>query len=415
MRLAQAQPSGPEHRVSSDQASLDSPWSWWVAAVGVMVGAVSFGAVTSIPILLKPLSLHWNTGASTVALVHTSAMFGAAVGGLVLGRMLASVGFFRIALFAALATCLGLLAAASAESLTTLHLVYGLLIGGIGQGAFFSPLTAAVSQWFDRHRSVAIAVVACGQSVGGLVLPPVMRWGVDVMGWQAVLSCYALLAGASLTACAFAFRPSPPQHVRQPADPSVPEAGGLVSTGVLVMLGAGMALSNHASFIVIGHITAFGEERGFTPTAAAAVLSTILGVSLLSRLLVGQLSTKWGSYKVLVGTSILLAVATAGLALGHGPVALGVAAVAIGVAFGGYLPGYAILVRDIFPAEQAGRRITEIYFFAFVAAGIGSWTGGWIRDLTGAYTVPFWVAAVSAIAGAATLLSLRRSLRGRTL
>lgn len=397
--------------VSRNEPSLDSRWSWWVATVGVVIGALSFGAVTSVPILLKPLSLHWNTGASTVALVHTSAMFGAALGGLALERMLAAVGFFRIALFAALATSLGLLTAASAESLTTMHVVYGLLIGGIGQGAFFSPLTAAVSQWFDRHRSVAIAVVACGQSVGGLVLPPLMRWGVDIMGWQAMLSWYGLVAGAALMACAFVFRQSAPVPAHRHPDPSTSGATESVSARVLIMLGAGMALSNHASFIVIGHIIAFGEERGFTPTAAAALLSTILGISLVSRLSVGQLSAKWGSYKVLAGMSTLLAFATAGLALGHGPVALAAAAVAIGVAFGGYLPGYAILMRDIFPAEQAGRRIAEIYFFAFVAAGVGSWTGGWTRDITGGYAIPFWLAAASAVAGAAILLSCRRRLQ----
>lgn len=40
---------------------------------------------------------------------------------------------------------------------------------------------------------------------------------------------------------------------------------------------------------------------------------------------------------------------------------------------------------------------------------------GWIRDLTGAYMVPFWVAAASAIAGAAVVLSLRKNMRGRTI
>lgn len=388
----------------------DSLRSWWVATVGVLMGAISFGAVTSVPILLKPLSIHWNTGASTMALVHTSAMFGAALGGLALGRMLGWIGFFRISLFAAIATCLGLLIAASAESLTTMHVVYGLLIGGVGQGAFFSPLTAAVSQWFDRYRSVAIAVVACGQSIGGLVVPPVMRWSVDVMGWQAMLTWYGLIAGVMLTACAFAFRHTPPQQKVAACQFVIERKGAPSSNRVLVTLGAGMTLSNHASFIIIGHITAFGEERGFTPTAAAAVLSALLGVSLLSRLFVGQLSSKWGSYNMLTGMSILLAVATTGLALSNGPVTLGIAVVAIGVAFGGYLPGYAILVRDVFPTEQAGRRITEIYFFAFVAAGIGSWTGGWMRDLTGAYTIPFWIAAMTAVAGAGVVLSLRKTI-----
>lgn len=401
--------------MARSEAAPDSLRSWWVATIGVVIGALSFGAVTSIPILLKPLSLHWNTGASTVALVHTSAMFGAAFGGLVLGRMLSRFGFFRIALFGALASCVGLIFAAGAESLSTMHLVYGLLIGGIGQGAFFSPLTVAVSQWFHRHRALAIAVVACGQSVGGLVFPPVMRWGVEQIGWRATLTCFGLLAGAALTACAFAFRRPPPEDAPRHASLETMEMKGSNPTRAMLMLGAGMALSNHASFIVIAHMTAFGEEKGYTPAAAAASVSVMLGVTLLSRLSAGYLSARWGSYRVLVAMSILLAIGTTSLALAHGAVAIGVSAAFIGLAFGGYLPGYAILVREIFPAAQAGRRIAEIYFFAFVAAGVGSWTGGWTRDLTGAYTIPFWVAAASAIAGAATLLSLRRSLRGRTI
>ncbi|UUZ66138.1 hypothetical protein LP414_23135 [Polaromonas sp. P1(28)-13] len=62
-------------------------------------------------------------------------------------------------------------------------------------------------------------------------------------------------------------------------------------------------------------------------------------------------------------------------------------AVLVGLGFGGFVPGYAILVREMFPAAQAGRRIADIYFFRFVAAGIGSWTNGWLRDLTGGYAI----------------------------
>ncbi|MDO8777463.1 MAG: hypothetical protein Q7K57_53860 [Burkholderiaceae bacterium] len=86
-------------------------------------------------------------------------------------------------------------------------------------------------------------------------------------------------------------------------------------------------------------------------------------------------------------------------------------AVLIGLGFGGYMPGYAVLVREMFPAAQAGRRITEIYFFGFVAAGIGSWTSGWLRDLTGGYAIPFGVAACSAGLGVVGLLRLHQRLR----
>lgn len=275
-----------------EERSIESRYSWWVAAMTLVIASLSFGAVTSIPVLLKPLASHWEKGASTVALVHTSAMFGAAIGSLVLGRMLDRVGFFRIAILTATATGLGLLLAASARNLLTLHLAYGVLIGGIGQGAFFSPLTAAVSQWFDRHRALAIAIAASGQSVGGLALPPLMRWGADAIGWRATIGTYGLVAGVALMACAFAFRRAPPPHVLPPDLSGPSEAVRSAARGGFLMLGLCMALSNHASFMVIGHLTAFGEEQGFAPAAAAAVVSAMLGVTLVSRLSAGQLSLR---------------------------------------------------------------------------------------------------------------------------
>lgn len=399
--------------MSGAEAIADSRFSWRVAVTAAAMGALSFGAVASVPILLKPLSQDWQAGASTISLVYTSAMFGAAIGSVVLGRMLDRIGFFPIALFASVATALGLVLAASAQDLPVLHLLYGVLIGDIGQGAFFSPLTAAVSQWFERYRAVAIAVVACGQSVGGLLLPAVMRWGVDAVGWRGTLAVYGLTAGIALVACSFAFRRAPPRHVAPPerfaggASPRSPTRGGFL------MLGLCMALSNHATFIVIAHLTAFGEEQGFAPVAAAAGVSAMLGISLVSRLLVGHLSTRWGCYNFLLAMSVLLAIGSAVLALAPGPLGIVTGAMAMGLAFGAYLPGYAILVRELFPAAQAGRRISEIYFFAFVAAGIGSWTGGWSRDVTGGYFVPFWIAAASACSGAVMLLSCRSRLHGR--
>jgi len=393
------------------QASIESRWSWWVAGVGVVMVALSFGAVTSIPILLKPLARYWNTGASTIALVHTSAMMGAAVGGIVLGRMLDRLGFFRIALVAAGAIGLGLVLVASADSLLTFYLVYALLIGGIGQGAFFGPLAAAVSQWFDRHRGTAIAIVACGQSLGGLLLPPLMSWGVEAIGWRATLMSYGITAGLALMAGAFVFRRVPPLHFVRPAHSQCDETGRSLAPGGFLMLGACMALSNHASFMVIAHLTAFGEERGLAPIAAAGLVSAMLGVSLFSRLCIGQLSNRWSPYQVLLAMSILLALGVVCLANAQGRIPIGLGIIAIGLAFGGYLPGYAILVRELFPAAQAGRRIAEIYFFAFVAAGIGSWTSGWLRDLSGTYILPFWTAAASASLGAALLLQLRGRLQ----
>lgn len=394
-----------------ENRSIETAYSWRVAAVTLIIASLSFGAVTSVPILLKPLTHHWETGASTIALVHTSAMFGAAAGSLLLGRLLDKFGFFGIAMLAAVATGLGLVLAASAQNLLTLYLAYGVLIGGIGQGTFFSPLTAAISQWFDRNRALAIAIALSGQSVGGLVLPPLIRWGADVIGWRATLGTYGVVAGVALIACAFVFRRKPPAPVIVPLRSGAANVGEL-GRGAFVVLGFCMALTNHATFIVIGHLTAYGEEQGFAPAAAAGLVSVMLGVTLVSRLSAGMLSRRWGSFHVLLAMSLLAVFGVGWLALARGPGAITVGAILIGLAFGGYVPSYAVLVREMFPAAQAGRRIAEIYFFAFIAAGIGTWTGGWLRDATGGYAMAFLVAACSAGLGVILLLQLSSRLRG---
>lgn len=407
---------GPKGLVAADsramiETSVQTPYGWWVACVTLLIASISFGAVTSVPVLLKPMARDWQTGASTIALIHTSAMIGAAVGSLLLGRLLDRFGFFGVSVVAAVATSAGLVIAASAESLLTLHLAYGVLVGGIGQGAFFGPLAAAVSQWFDRHRALAIAIAASGQSVGGLTLPPLLRWSAEEYGWRQTIWSYGVVAGVILLACTLAFRRRPPRQLTTSPGGAAPTQAKIDRPG-FVLLGLCMALFNLATFIAIGHLTAFGEERGFTPAMAAAVTSVMLGVTLVSRLSMGRLSQRFGHYRALAGVSALHLLGVVLLAASGSGEAILLAVVLIGLGFGGYVPAYAVLVRELFPARQAGRRIAEIYFFAFVAAGAGSWLGGLARDLSGSYSLPFGLAAVSAVAGALLLMFLARRLQG---
>lgn len=376
----------------------------------LLITSLSFGAVTSIPILLKPLASDWNIGIAELSLVHMSAMFGAGIGSLLLGRVLDRYGFFHIALAGAVSTAVGLLLAATATHLITLYLVFGLLIGGVGQGAFFSPIMAALSQWFDRHQGLAMAIAASGQSVGGLFLPPLLRWGAQQVGWRSTLAIYGTVAGVILFICAFVFRRLPPSG-RAAEVPSIEQRlTERPTTYDFISLGMSLALFNLSAFVVMGHLTAFGEEQNFAPLAAATLLSVMLGVTLFSRLSTGYISVRWGTYRVLLGMSALYVLGVALLATSQSYFAVATSVVLIGLGFGGYIPGYAILVRKMFPTCEAGRRIAEIYFFAFMAAGMGSGLGGWLRDLDGDYFHTFIAATVAALAGMAVLISRRKIL-----
>lgn len=410
--------------------SIETAYGWWLAALSLLVASIGFGAATSVPILLKPIAHEWGASTSTLALVHTSMLIGAGFGGLLFGRILDRVGFFPLAVLGALATASGLVAASFSHSIGGLHLAFGLLVGMCGQGIFFSPLTAALSQWFDRHRPLAIAIAAAGQCMGGLVFPPILRIAARDHGWRAALLGFGIAGGLTLLACAFAFRRPPPSPAPQQAQAQRSEGEMLQSTAIttqkahathatghrapqalLIYLSTCLGLSSTATFVVMGHITAAGEELGATPAGAAALLSVMLGSGLATRLGTAQLAVRLGRYRMLVAASVLHLMGLLWLSFCSGYTATAIGVALIGLGFGGYLPSYGVLARELFPVSQAGRRISEIYFLSFITAGAGTWAGGLLRDMSGDYANAFRFAALIAAAGLAALLAQWHALK----
>jgi MFS family permease len=56
---------------------------------------------------------------------------------------------------------------------------------------------------------------------------------------------------------------------------------------------------------------------------------------------------------------------------------------------GGIVPSYAIIVREHFPAKEAGARTGTIIMATLVGMALGGWLSGKIFDVTGSYHAAF--------------------------
>mgnify|MGYP000681122367 FL=1 len=56
-----------------------------------------------------------------------------------------------------------------------------------------------------------------------------------------------------------------------------------------------------------------------------------------------------------------------------------------GFAQGGIVPSYALVVRDHFPAGQAGARVSLVLMATIVGMAVGGWAAGALYDATGSY------------------------------
>ncbi|KAI0225143.1 hypothetical protein LSAT2_023936 [Lamellibrachia satsuma] len=68
----------------------------------------------------------------------------------------------------------------------------------------YLPAVVIVGFYFDRRRSLATGISACGSSIGGVVVPPLLEYLVQVYGWEiAVLVVAGLMPLCFLAGRAF--------------------------------------------------------------------------------------------------------------------------------------------------------------------------------------------------------------------
>jgi MFS family permease len=53
------------------------------------------------------------------------------------------------------------------------------------------------------------------------------------------------------------------------------------------------------------------------------------------------------------------------------------------------VPRYALVIRECFPAHQAGGRVGVVMMMTLLGMALGGWMSGVLFDLTGSYRVAF--------------------------
>ena len=70
-------------------------------------------------------------------------------------------------------------------------------------------------------------------------------------------------------------------------------------------------------------------------------------------------------------------------------VSLFVISALFGLFQGGIVPSYAIIIREYFPAHEAGGRVGTVLMFTLFGMALGGWMSGKVFDLTGSYNAAF--------------------------
>jgi MFS family permease len=103
---------------------------------------------------------------------------------------------------------LALTLASRASSLTEFQLVYGILVG-VASGAFFAPMIAAASTWFEQNRSLAVSLVSAGMGVAPMTISPFARFLISTYDWRTAMLTIGVAAWILLIPAALLVRQPP--------------------------------------------------------------------------------------------------------------------------------------------------------------------------------------------------------------
>ena len=280
--------------------------------------------------------------------------------------------------------------ASRAESLTQFQLTYGILIG-LAASAFFAPMIAATTAWFEDNRSLAVSLVSAGMGVAPMTISPFARWLISTYDWRTAMLTIGILAWALLLPAAMLVR-------RPPTTANADTQPGLAADG------AGMSVAQalrSPQFLVLGltffaccaahsgpifHMVSYAILCGVAPMAAVTVYSVEGLAGLGGRLLLGILADRLGAKPVLIAGLMVQALAIGSYIFVSRLGEFYSLALIFGMAYGGVMPLYAVLAREYFGQHIMGTVFGAATMLSSIGMAFGPLAGGWIFDTFDAYS-----------------------------
>ena len=387
----------------------ESPYRWVVVALGGVMGCVALGAMFSLAVFLAPMSGETGWSRAGISFAMTINFIVMAFGSFAWGAASDRWGARICTLLGGVLLGLALVLASRATTLMGFQLTYGVLVG-LSASAFFAPMIATVTGWFETRRNLAVSLVSAGMGMAPLTISPLASWLITQYGWRAAMFSIGLLAWiVVIPASLFVRRPPAVAHAPTPSAPTAPDrsltVGKALTSPQFLILGFTFFLCCASHSGPIFHVVSYAMYCGLGSMAAVSVYSVEGLAGLGGRLLLGVLADRYGAKRILVTALAVQSVCIAAYLAVNELDEFYALAIVFGVAYGGGMPLYASLARDYFGQHIMGTVFGAATMLSSLGMSFGPVIGGWVFDHFGAYSW-LYIGSAAVAVGAVMLASL---------
>lgn len=400
-------------------------YAWIVLIAACVLSIVSRADSASFGVFIDPLVALFDWKRGDISFAYALAYFAGMPAMALMGWLGDRYGARVLMVAASCLISAGTVMLGHISELWHFYVIYGLFVGSLGNAAFTVLLPVIVTRWFNRHMGLALGIYWAALGAGPMIFAPLFRWLIETRGWEGTFT----LIGAAFAGILLVFSSLIRSHPQEmglapygadtgreepaPVSAAAPASVRSVLAQRPVWLLAGihhLGCVSHA--IILAHVVSMATLRGLSGVEAAGVLSTIAGVSIVSRFVCSILVERIGGRTLLAAAVFGQATSVLMLFFAQDVWVFYAFAVIFGLCYGGEMVGFPIINRQIFGTKAP---LSSIYSFEMLGAstgmGLGGWAGGFLFDMSGAYTGAIIASAATGYLALPLALALPRHRR----
>lgn len=436
----------------------------WIPLLGGLLGSTACGLLLyAFSVFIRPLQAQfgWSVTDVTLAYAIICLVFGLLTfpagrisdkygprNVVLFGGLFMAFGFFMVSTItppdpALLAAKDPTALAVAKKGLYLLYAYYGFICGVGGAMVYLPPIATAPKWWPDR-RALATGFTVVGLGLGSFIMAPlatglINHYGSALPVFKLVgmaMAVIVVLAALCLKVPPAGYKPAgwnPPAPAGGAGTPKAyrdytyEEAKSTPQFWLLWVCYFGgsfaglMAISLIAKHGIDAMTIAYKLKEGLDATAkvpvdvaktismaAAGAPAALAITNALVRVLIGPLADKIGTKKIFITLFIIQAAAMVALyPAGNSATMLALCAAVIGWNYGSMFTLFPATLLQYYGPTSQGSNYGLLFTAWGVAGFCGVFAGGWLRDLTNSFFVPFLVSAVVVAVAVVILLSLK--------
>jgi MFS family permease len=386
-----------------------------VLLCGAAIVTLSMGIRHGFGLFLQPISMDRGWPRETFAFAMAVQNLAWGLAGPAAGMWADRFGAFHVLVVGSLLYALGLVAMALATSGAAFAGGAGLILGMAQSGTTYAVIYGVIARNVaPEKRSWAMGITAAAGSFGQFLMVPVEGGLIGSFGWQNALYLLGLLALAIIP---LALGLREPPHAAAASGPQQTVRAALREAFAYPSfrwLTAGYFVCGFQVVFIGVHMPSYLKDHGLAPQVATTALALIGLFNVVGTYTAGVLGQKLAKRHILAGIYLLRGVAITAFVLAPlTPWSVYVFAAVIGLLWLSTVPPTNAIVAQIFGVRYMSMLGGFVFLSHQVGSFMGVWLGGKLYDVTGSYTIVWWLAVGLSVMATLANLPVRETAIAR--